>query len=228
LDSVDLSVDTGEFVCVLGSSGCGKSTLLRVLAGFERRKSGTLQINGITVDRPDMERIMIFQDFDQLLPWKTVLDNMLFPLRKRYPSASSGELTERARRYLNMTGLNSSDTLYPDQLSGGMKQRAAFARALALDPKLLLMDEPFASLDMKTRASLQQLVLQLWMQTDSTIIFVTHDVNEAVLLADTVYVMGSERSGSLRRYKNPLRRPRSQEMDGFRSFYMKIARAITA
>ncbi|MCF7941398.1 MAG: ATP-binding cassette domain-containing protein [Spirochaetia bacterium] len=226
LDQVDLNVERGEFTCILGRSGCGKSTLLRILAGFEQHSGGSLLIDGTPLTAPSMERIMIFQEFDQLLPWKSVRENLLFPLRKRFPDESAAQLHERSEQALALTGLSQAAGLYPRQLSGGMKQRAALARALALEPKLLLMDEPFASLDLKTRDSLQQLLLRLWRESAATMLFVTHDIQEAILLSDRLYIMDEREQGRLTCYENPLRRPRSHSMEGFKSFALRIARAF--
>ncbi len=215
---LDLSIPAGEFTCILGNSGCGKSTLLRLAAGFEVQDLGTILIDGKAVTSPGMDRAMVFQEFDQLLPWKTVYENIAFPLHKRFPAMGKGAMKEYIMDSLAMTSMEGYSGLYPHELSGGMKQRVALSRALAVKPKVLLMDEPFASLDPKGRAAQQQLVLKLWKETGLTVLFVTHDVTEAVLLSDVVYLMEGERAGKLSRYENLLPRPRDREQEGFREF----------
>ncbi len=224
LEKVSLTVLPGEFVCILGNSGCGKSTLLRVLAGFEQYHEGLLLIEDRRVSSPSMDRIMIFQEFDQLFPWKTVYENMLFPLKKRYPKMSALELKGYIESYLERAGMLSHKDKYPHELSGGMKQRAALARALAIRPKVLLMDEPFASLDPKSRSAQQRLVIELWKETDTSVVFVTHDVGEAIILSDTLYTMDESNGGRLQRYDNPLQRPRQCSMEGFDTFSSMIHR----
>ncbi len=224
LAQVSLTVLPGEFVCILGNSGCGKSTLLRVLAGFESYSSGSLLIEDRTVTAPSMDRIMIFQEFDQLFPWKTVYENLLLPLRRRYPQKTGSELKAYILSYLERAGMGMHKDKYPHELSGGMKQRTALARALAIKPKVLLMDEPFASLDPKSRRSQQRLVIDLWKESETSVVFVTHDVSEAILLSDTLYTMDEGEGGRLDRYDNPLERPRRVDMDGFDEYCAMIHR----
>ncbi|MBC7648409.1 MAG: ABC transporter ATP-binding protein [Vitreoscilla sp.] len=186
LHDVNLSVNKGEFVCLIGASGCGKSTLLRILAGFETASSGTVNMYGMPIAGPGPERGMVFQDF-ALFPWLTVRDNIAFgPHQRSLPKA---KLDELAGYYMDMVGLTKFADFYPGQLSGGMKQRVAIARVLANDCEVLLMDEPFGALDALTREKLQQDLLEIWERTRLTIIFVTHAVEEAVLLSDRVVVM---------------------------------------
>ncbi len=186
LHDVNLSVNKGEFVCLIGASGCGKSTLLRILAGFETATSGLVSMYGMPITGPGPERGMVFQDF-ALFPWLTVRENIAFgPHQRALPKA---KLDEISGYYMDMVGLTKFADYYPGQLSGGMKQRVAIARVLANDCEVLLMDEPFGALDALTREKLQQDLLEIWERTKLTIIFVTHAVEEAVLLSDRVVVM---------------------------------------
>jgi ABC-type nitrate/sulfonate/bicarbonate transport system ATPase subunit len=186
LQDVNLSIRKGEFVCLIGASGCGKSTLLRILAGFETPTSGSADMYGMPITGPGPERGMVFQDFG-LFPWLTVRQNIAFGPRQR--SVPAGKLAEISSYYMNMVGLGSFANHYPGQLSGGMKQRVAIARVLANDCEVLLMDEPFGALDALTREKLQQDLLEIWARTKLTVVFVTHAVEEAVLLSDRVVVM---------------------------------------
>jgi len=186
LRSVNLDIDKGEFVCLIGASGCGKSTLLRIIAGFERPSSGAVSLYENAITGPGSDRGMVFQDY-ALFPWMTVRENISFgPRQKGLAKKYVSEITDE---YLNMVGLAKFADRYPMQLSGGMKQRVAIARVLANECELLLMDEPFGALDALTRESLQQELLEIWARTHVTVIFVTHSVEEAVVLSDRVVVM---------------------------------------
>jgi len=186
LQDVNLSIKKGEFVCLIGASGCGKSTLLRILAGFDSPTQGSAEMYGVPIKGPSPERGMVFQDFG-LFPWLTVRQNIGFGQYQRHlPKA---KLAELCAHYMNMVGLEKFADYYPGQLSGGMKQRVAIARVLANDCEVLLMDEPFGALDALTREKLQQDLLEIWARTKLTVIFVTHAVEEAVLLSDRVVVM---------------------------------------
>jgi ABC-type nitrate/sulfonate/bicarbonate transport system ATPase subunit len=188
LARIDLSVAPGQFVCLIGASGCGKSTLLRVIAGFEEPTTGRVLVRGTPITRPGRDRGMVFQDY-ALFPWMNVHDNIAFGPRQR--RLAKHEIDARVDDYLKLVGLERFATRYPSQLSGGMKQRVAIARVLANDPDILLMDEPFGALDALTREQLQRELLQIWARTGVTILFVTHSVEEAVLLADRVLVMSA-------------------------------------
>ncbi|MBM3343284.1 MAG: ABC transporter ATP-binding protein [Betaproteobacteria bacterium] len=186
LSHVNLTIDKGEFVCLIGASGCGKSTLLRIIAGFERPTSGEVSLYENAITAPGSDRGMVFQDY-ALFPWMTVRENIGFgPRQKKLAKKYVDEITAE---YLNMVGLTKFADRFPHQLSGGMKQRVAIARVLANECELLLMDEPFGALDALTRESLQQELLDIWARTKVTVIFVTHSVEEAVLLSDRVVVM---------------------------------------
>jgi NitT/TauT family transport system ATP-binding protein len=194
LDEVSLEVGEREFVALLGPSGCGKSTLLYLIGGFLPTVNGQILIDGKPVAGPGPDRGIVFQHF-ALFPWKTVRANILYGLeRQGLPRA---EREQRAQAYVDLVGLKGFEDSYPSQLSGGMKQRTALARTLAFDPKILLMDEPFGALDAQTRSLMQAELLRIWQQTPKTVIFVTHDVQEAVYLADRVAVM-SARPGRIK------------------------------
>ncbi|GGC07647.1 nitrate ABC transporter ATP-binding protein [Oxalicibacterium flavum] len=186
LRDVNLTINKGEFVCLIGASGCGKSTLLRIMAGFETVSSGTASMYGMPIDGPSPERGMVFQDYG-LFPWLTVKENIGFGQRQR--NLPKAKLDEIAMHYTDMVGLGKFADYYPGQLSGGMKQRVAIARVLANDCEVLLMDEPFGALDALTREKLQQDLLEIWARTKVTVVFVTHAVEEAVMLSDRVVVM---------------------------------------
>src|SRR5436853_3418009 len=194
LDGVSLDVRTREFLALLGPSGCGKSTLLYMIGGFLPIETGAIKVDGRPVTGPGPDRGIVFQHF-ALFPWKTVRANILYGLeRQRMPRA---ERERRAQAFIDLVGLSGFEDSYPSQLSGGMKQRTAIARTLAFDPDILLMDEPFGALDAQTRALMQTELLNIWKRTPKTVIFVTHDVSEAVHLADRVAVM-SARPGRIK------------------------------
>lgn len=189
-----LSVERNEFVCIVGPSGGGKSTLLNIIAGFEKPSRGSVQVAGKHVGGPDPSRIMVFQEF-ALFPWLTVRDNVAFGLEMK--GVDKVSRCSLATHYLNLVGLDRFSDSYPAELSGGMKQRVAIARALAVQPEILLMDEPFGALDAYTREIMQHELLRIWERERKTVLFVTHSVEEAVTLADTVVVMAG-RPGSVR------------------------------
>ncbi len=186
LADVSLTIREGEFVCLLGPSGCGKTTLLDAIAGFERPSSGSVSVDGRPVDGPDPRHTFVFQDYG-LLPWRTVERNVGLGLENR--KLTRPERQQTVDRYLDLVGLAASRNHYPDQLSGGMRQRVALARALAVDPDMLLMDEPFGALDVITRTRMQDELIRIWQACGKTVIFVTHDIDEAVYLADRVVIM---------------------------------------
>jgi NitT/TauT family transport system ATP-binding protein/sulfonate transport system ATP-binding protein len=188
LRGANLTVRKGEFICLLGASGCGKSTLLRIVAGFEEATEGSVAVYGCEVNGPGPDRGMVFQDY-ALFPWLTVRENIGFgPSHRRLGATEVARLTDK---FMAMVGLADFADRYPHQLSGGMKQRVAIARVLANDADILLMDEPFGALDALTRSTLQEELIEIWRTTKLTVIFVTHSVEEAVLLADRVVVMSA-------------------------------------
>jgi len=185
LESVDLEIYEGEFLCLLGPSGCGKTTLLNILAGFERPSSGHVLIDGEVVQKPHPKRITIFQEY-ALLPWRSVLGNVEFGLEMaRVPKK---ERQGKARELLELVELTGAESMMPRELSGGMRQRVAVARSLAVDPDILFMDEPFGALDALTRIRMEEELVRIWLQKKKTIVFVTHDIDEAVYLADRIAV----------------------------------------
>jgi NitT/TauT family transport system ATP-binding protein len=194
LSDVSIDIPARSFVTLVGASGCGKTTLLKTLAGLVPYSSGEVQLRGRRVDGPQFDLIYLFQQYDKsVLPWRRVEGNVLFGVRNRRP-VPRAERSELAQRYLRMVGLENYADYYPRQLSGGMQQRVAIARALACQPKVLLMDEPFSALDALTKSTLHELIQQIYVQEDLTIIFVTHDVDEAVLLGSRVIVLGEQAS----------------------------------
>ncbi len=194
LDNVSLDVSDREFVALLGPSGCGKSTLLYLVGGFLPVEQGVIRVEDKPIEGPGPDRGIVFQHF-ALFPWKTVIQNVLYGLEKQ-GIAKTGRMS-RAREFINLVGLTGFEDSYPSQLSGGMKQRAALARTLAIDPHILLMDEPFGALDAQTRSLMQGELLRIWQRSRKTVIFVTHDVQEAVLLAERIAVM-SARPGHIK------------------------------
>ena len=196
LRSIDLDIPAGQFVTLLGASGSGKSTLLRLIAGLQAPQRGHLAWDGRKIDGPGLERGVVFQDY-ALFPWISVVDNIALAVGKAYPDWSKSRRREQSREHLRQVGLESAIGKYPFELSGGMRQRAAIARALALGSPLLLMDEPFGALDPVNRAKLQDLLLEIWeagsvnTSVRPTIVFVTHDVDEALYLGDRVVILGS-------------------------------------
>lgn len=209
LDGVSLQIRRGEFISLLGPSGCGKSTLLSIIAGFQAATSGQILQDGEPITKPGPSRTVVFQDY-ALFGWMTVQQNVEFGLKaKGMPRAQRAEL---ARSLISTVHLNGFEDKYPHEMSGGMKQRAAIARALAPDPDILLMDEPFGALDAQTRVLLQEEIARISMEAGKTVIFVTHGIDEAVFLADRVVVM-SPRPGRVREEVSvPLPRPRTAEM----------------
>lgn len=186
LHHVNLNIEKGEFICLLGASGCGKTTLLNALAGFEKVTSGKLTIAGKPVEKPDIQNITIFQHYG-LLPWRTVEKNVELGLEaKKVPKEKRKEM---ASKYIKMVGLEGFQKSYPRQLSGGMQQRVAIARALVVNPEIIFMDEPFGALDAITRMKMQDEILKIQRKENKTIIFVTHDIEEAVFLADRIVIM---------------------------------------
>ena len=208
LDGIDVTARPGEFVSLVGPSGCGKSTLLYILGGFVQPDAGTVECDGAIVRGPGPERGIVFQEF-ALFPWKTVLGNVEYGLIEL--GVPADERRARARRYLEMVNLDGIETAYPKELSGGMKQRVAIARTLAVEPDVLLMDEPFGALDAQTRAMLQVELMRIWERTRTTIVFVTHALDEAIFLSDRIYVF-SQRPARVKAVIDvDIERPRDRE-----------------
>ena len=225
LAPIDLAIPKGEFVCMIGASGCGKSTLLRIIAGFEEPTTGEVSIDGKLITGPGSDRGMVFQDY-ALFPWMTVRQNISFGPRQRHlPREQIDQTTDE---FIRMVGLERFADRYPNQLSGGMKQRVAIARVLANDANILLMDEPFGALDALTREQLQNELLQIWKRTGVTTIFVTHSVEEAVLLADRVLVMSAGPGRIDSDFRIDLARPRDVSSPEFNALRRDIARRLTS
>ncbi|MGI4812719.1 MAG: ABC transporter ATP-binding protein [Janthinobacterium lividum] len=206
LNGIDISVEAGEFVSIVGASGSGKSTLLRIISGLLKPTSGQVLIDGKQVRGPATDRALVFQR-DCLLPWKTVIDNVAYGLRLR--GARVAEARRTVQRFIDVAGLGGFEHHYPHQLSGGMRQRANVARAMAVDPTILMLDEPFAALDSQTREIMQTELLRIWETTRKTVLMITHQIDEAVLLSDRVIVF-SARPGKVKRsIAVPFDRPRS-------------------
>jgi ABC-type nitrate/sulfonate/bicarbonate transport system, ATPase component len=222
LHDVSFDVEDGEFICLLGPSGCGKTTLLRITAGLETQTSGEITLNGVPITGPDPKRGMVFQQYS-LFPWRTVIDNITFGLEMQ--GISKAEARKQVEKYVDLVGLEQFKNSYPYELSGGMQQRAAIARALANEPEVLLMDEPFGALDAQTRNILQDELLKIWEQKHVTFLFVTHSVDEAVVLADRIVVM-TARPGRIKEIvKVDLPRPRSrtsQEVNRLRDRILRL------
>ena len=204
--NVSLDISASEFLCIVGPSGCGKSTLLNIIAGFLSPASGEIQIGGKAVTGHGMDRGVVFQDFAQLFPWRTALGNVSFGLEMK--GVANPERDKIAREQLRLVKLEKFTNSYPHHLSGGMQQRVAIARALAYNPSVLLMDEPFAALDAMTRDEMQRLLADVWKETRKTVIYVTHNVAEAVYLADRVVVMSAHPGTVKTVMKIDLPRPR--------------------
>jgi len=215
LDKTSFEVQEGEFVTILGPSGCGKSTILRIIAGLTDTSSGQALLDGKEISSPGRDRGMVFQSYT-LFPWLTVQENIEFGLELK--GTPKKEMAEIALHYLDLIGLKGFENHYPKNLSGGMKQRVAIARALANDPEILLMDEPFGALDAQTRSIMQEILLNAWQESKKTILFVTHDVEEAIFLGDTVYVMTSRPGRLKKKIRVPLERPRVFEMKNSPTF----------
>ncbi|MBD1896569.1 ABC transporter ATP-binding protein [Trichocoleus sp. DQ-A3] len=188
LDGINLSVSENEFICVIGHSGCGKSTLLKMVAGLEKPTSGSVQLEGKEIRKPGAERMMVFQHYS-LLPWLTVKENIRLAVDEVLKNASRAEKISIVNEHLAMVNLTAAADKYPDEISGGMKQRVGIARALAIRPKMLLMDEPFGALDALTRGKLQQQVLHIWEHQRQAVMMITHDVDEALYMSDRIILM---------------------------------------
>jgi NitT/TauT family transport system ATP-binding protein len=209
VQSVDLAVAPGEFVSIIGPSGCGKSTLLNVVAGFARPSEGEALLDGVPITGPGPERGVVFQQYS-LFPWMSVRRNVEFGLKMQGVAASRRETT--ARTLLGLAGLLAFENHYPDQLSGGMKQRVGIVRALATSPQVMLMDEPFGALDAQTRVVMQQILTNMWQKFRLSVLFITHDIEEAIFLSDRVYVMTARPGRIKAEVEIPLPRPRTAEM----------------
>jgi NitT/TauT family transport system ATP-binding protein len=218
---VSMQVAPGEFVSLIGPSGCGKSTLLNIVAGFVRPSSGTALLDGASIRRPGSDRGVVFQQYS-LFPWLSVRKNVEFGLRMQGMPAGKRETT--ARTLLGLAGLLSFENHYPDQLSGGMKQRVGIVRALATSPQVLLMDEPFGALDAQTRVVMQEILTNMWQRFRISVLFVTHDIEESIFLSDRIYVMTARPGRIKAEIRVPLARPRVAEMTSTPQFIGLVQR----
>ena len=219
-----VEIEPGDFVCLIGPSGCGKSTVLNVIAGFVKATVGSARVNGKEIREPSPDRGVVFQDY-ALFPWLTVLENASFGLRMQRVNKETRK--QIAQEKIEQVHLRGFEAKYPHELSGGMKQRVGIARILASNPRVMLMDEPFGALDAQTRELMQELLLEVWEQYQATVIFVTHDLDEAIFLSDKIVLM-SARPGTVKEiYQNPLARPR--ELDIYTSpEFMDLKRRLNA
>ena len=221
VEGVTVEARRGEFICFVGPSGCGKTTLLRVAAGLIAPTAGEVRLNGAPIAGPGRERCMVFQEYG-LFPWYSAVDNVAYGLR--LAGMSKAKRRARAEELLRRVGLSVYAHHYPGELSGGMRQRVAIARALAVDPEVLLMDEPFGALDAQTRAELQSELLRIWEQATKTTLFITHSIEEAVYLGDRVLVMAAQPGRILEEFRIDLSRPRDKQSRDFN----EIERAVDA
>jgi NitT/TauT family transport system ATP-binding protein len=211
LDDITMQVGRGEFVCLIGPSGCGKSTLLRIVDGLIRAESGSVTVGGVPTMAPRQDMGVVFQSFN-LFPWRTVISNVELGLENR--GLGSAERTRRAQSWIELVGLSGFEDFYPSQLSGGMQQRVGLARALAIEPDILLMDEPFGSVDAQTRLLMQEELLRIWAMAKKTVVFVTHDVEEAIFLGDRVVVFSRHPGRIVDIIDVPFERPRTDTLRG--------------
>lgn len=226
LKNINLTIKENEFITILGPSGCGKSTLLKIIAGFIGADKGKLYKKSKLLKNSSLDRIMLFQNFEQLFPWQTVIDNVIFAvkaaMKARQKKLTKNEIKNKALSYLKEVKLKDYINYYPHQLSGGMKQRVALARTLAAEGEIMLMDEPFGSVDSQTREELQQLLTDIWLEEERTIIFVTHDIREAIFLSERIVLMKNEPGEIIQIIKNGLPRPRGRSSREFNQLFSDL------
>jgi len=221
-NDVTVKIDKGEFVTVIGHSGCGKSTLLNIVAGLETATEGGILLAGREVVGPGLDRMVVFQNFS-LMPWMTVFDNIRLAVRAAYPEWSRERIDAHVGKYISLVGLQGAEAKRPSALSGGMKQRVGLARAFSIEPKVLLLDEPFAQIDALTRGVIQEELIQMWNATRNTVFMVTHDVDEAILLSDRILLMTNGPSARIAEIVDvAIPRPRSRETIIEHPHYYKI------
>jgi nitrate/nitrite transport system ATP-binding protein len=220
LDNVNLSIGENEFICVIGHSGCGKSTLLKIVAGLEKLTSGSVRLDGKEIRKPGAERMMVFQQYS-LLPWLTVRENIRLAVDEVIKDSNRAEKISIVNEHLAMVNLTAAADKYPDEISGGMKQRVGIARALATRPKMLLMDEPFGALDALTRGKLQRQVLDIWENNRQAVMMITHDVDEAIYMSDRIVLMTNGPSATIGEILEvPFSHPRDRaEMRNSKEYY---------
>ena len=226
LMSINFSIEKGDFICIVGSSGCGKTTLLRIMAGFEKPTNGKIFCNGEKIKKPRMKGAFIFQEHDQLLPWKTAINNVTYPLMLK--SMTKKDRERKAEEYFNLVGLDfaNDSKKYSHHLSGGMKQRVAIARSLAMQPEILFMDEPFSSVDAYIRDILNEKLLSIWKELELTIVFVTHSIDEAIRLSTKIIVLGGKPAGIVGNYTNSVKGQRRPTDDGYSKLWDSLYSSI--
>jgi len=224
-ENISFSIEDGEFVSIVGPSGCGKSTLLNLAAGLDTASGGAVYLDGHKISGPGLDRGVVFQEF-ALFPWLTVLGNVEFGLRSK---GMSGEARKAAaQKYVNLVGLSGFENYHPYRLSGGMRQRVGLARALAIEPSALLMDEPFGALDAQTRETMQKALAEIWQATKKTVLFITHDIREAIYLSDRVLVLSGRPATLSLELHVDLPRPRNRHNQTFQDYELQLERAIGA
>jgi NitT/TauT family transport system ATP-binding protein len=221
--NISLSIADREFVSLIGTSGCGKSTLLNLAAGLDKGNGGDIRVDGVKVNGPGLDRGVVFQEF-ALFPWLTVLDNVAFGLKTKGVAKAERQVT--AQKYVDLVGLSGFEDYHIHRLSGGMRQRVGLARALAIDPSVLLMDEPFGALDAQTREVMQAALTEIWDRTKKTILFVTHDIREAVYLSDRVVVLSGRPAEVTLELPIVLDRPRNRHDSAFQAYERQLETAI--
>jgi bicarbonate transport system ATP-binding protein len=210
LENVNLTVSQGEFICVIGHSGCGKTTLLNMVSGFSKPTHGQVRLRGKTIAKPGPDRMVVFQGY-ALLPWLSVFENVYLAVNAVHPNRSNAEKTATVHKYLSMVGLSDAADKKPTQISGGMKQRVAIARALSISPEVLVLDEPFGALDAITKEELQEELLKIWNANRATVLMITHDIDEALFLADRLVMMTNGPAANIGEVlKIPFKRPRDR------------------
>ena len=223
INNLNLKVSEKSFICILGHTGCGKSTLLRIICGYEKPSNGEVQIMGQTHIKPTKDVVMVFQDLNQLFPWKTAVENVVYAIHKSSSHIVKKEAVTEAMRLLQEVGLAEYAKYYPHQLSGGMRQCVAVARALAMKPKVLLMDEPFSALDEQNRRKLQKLCRKIYDELDITILFVTHNIEEAISLSDEIFIMNYQDGNIVERLENKCIHDDSKALrDEMRTYIMNV------
>lgn len=224
LNNINLEVDQGEFICLLGPSGCGKTTLLTIIGGFQKPDCGEIWVNENKVSKPGIDRAFIFQNY-ALFPWKSVRDNVLYPMKQQ--KISREEREKKLAELIEMADLKGKESMYPHQLSGGMKQRVAVIRALACNPEVLLMDEPLGAVDLKMRQNLQEELEKIWSSNKITAVMVTHDVDEAVYMSDRVIIMSRNKGEIIGNIKVEIPRPRNRECKEYEEYKSHVSEVLS-
>ncbi len=219
LQNVNLSFNKGEFITLLGPSGCGKTTLLTMMAGFQKPTSGEISLDDEIVTKPSPKKGFVFQNY-ALFPWMTVKENILYPMKQQ--KLPKDETEKRLKKLIKIAHLEGKEDLYPKELSGGMKQRTAFVRALAGNPKILLLDEPLGAIDFQMRKSIQVQLEKLWQETKITTVMVTHDVEEALYLSDRIIVMSRNKGKIIKDFKVEMERPRNREYNEYKDYKREL------